>query len=155
MKGDGASITAVNNRLAVTHTLPLVLDDVTRSEPARVFQLIDTIMGNKTLDRAHTNGTNRRSATWLAPVFMSNNESLRSKLSSLAQNTAGIHRRLVEFDFANPLLAEQADARATALLAANSGHVMRAFMREFTAHRAEFEAVFHEKYDLLTKLPAR
>ena len=83
MKGTGASETAVNNRLSLAGSLPVVLDEMTGADAKKIANIITLVQGNKSNDRANPNGTNRPSRKWQTVAIVSTNDALRVRLRTV------------------------------------------------------------------------
>ena len=102
MKGTGASETAVNNRLSLAGSLPVVLDEMTGADAKKIANIITLVQGNKSNDRANPNGTNRPSRKWQTVAIVSTNDALRGLLERADTVKDGMHMRLIEFEYSNP-----------------------------------------------------
>lgn len=153
MKGKDASPTSINNRLAATGSLPLVLDELTGSEPQHIFNLINLIQGNKSIDRAHTDGTNRLARTWRSVAYISTNEPLRQKLQAVDSTTDGVSMRLIEFEYVNPTVKESLVRVDIEPLFQNFGHLGRYIAEKYTADLPRYEEMYRAMLDHYLRIP--
>lgn len=153
MKGAEASVTSINNRLAACGSLPILLDEVTGSDPARIFQLINVIQGNKSVDRAHTDGSNRIARTWQTVAYINTNEPLRQKLQAVDNATDGVSMRLIEFEYRNPTVKESKERIDKKLLLQNVGHVGRAVAACYTADIPGYTDAYNMALDHYAGMP--
>ena len=152
--GKGASWTSINNRLGAAATIPVVLDEMTGSNPKEIFDIIHLVQGNKKLDRANPNGTNRFPKSWQTVAIVSTNEALRGVLELADSVKDGMHMRLIEFKYSNPTIKSMGSNGASIKpLLENFGHVGRQLLLNFTNDIVGMELLYRASLTRLRQLP--
>lgn len=151
MEAARASLTAINNRLAMGQNLPLLLDEATHNEADRVQVLLSAVTSGKTFDRAETNGHNRVARTFSCFALVTTNVSMLALLQQQyngkeRQQTKGEQARLLEVEVDPHMFSSEEEANdVSKQLFWNFGHVGREFIRRLTKCRPEsrerFEAL--------------